>query len=151
MTLGAFAARGERTVGDDWTRRWIDERVVPAGRQNLGQVLKANDMEFYDAFELFVKAGERCCQDDFYIREVTEGAETENGVTPKHGDFSKQIAAELRSARLKKGLTQAELAQRAGLKQSAVSKLESGKSNPTAGLVEAYAAALEMRPRLQLT
>ena len=150
MTLGAFAARGDRAVGDEWTRRWIDERVVPTGRQNLGQVLKANGLEFYDAFELFVKAEGRCCQDDFYIREVPDNSTATIGVPGERDSFSKSIAAELRKARIEAGLTQMEVAQKAGLKQSAVSKLESGKSNPTAELVEAYANALGKQAQLKL-
>ena len=43
----------------------------------------------------------------------------------------KGVAVTLKRIRKKKGLTQADLAERTGLKQQAISKIESGKTSPS--------------------
>lgn len=48
-------------------------------------------------------------------------------------------------ARIKKKLTQAQLAQKAGTKQSAIARLESGNVNPSLNFMEKIATALEMK------
>ena len=48
----------------------------------------------------------------------------------------------LLSARIEKGLTQQELAQRIGTKQSVISRLESGKANPSIAFLQKFAQAL---------
>lgn len=47
--------------------------------------------------------------------------------------------------RIKSGLTQKELAQKIGTKQSAISRLESGASNPTISVLRRVAEALDAR------
>lgn len=53
-------------------------------------------------------------------------------------------------ARLKKGMTQAEIARRAGTTQSAIARFESGRTNPTldfaSRVLRAVGARLEVRP-----
>ncbi|MBI2040413.1 helix-turn-helix transcriptional regulator [Candidatus Microgenomates bacterium] len=45
-------------------------------------------------------------------------------------------------ARIKKGVTQKELAQRIGTKQSVISRLESGRANPSVAFLKKLAQAL---------
>lgn len=45
--FSSFVERGERAIGPAWARRWVAERVVPPGRQNLGEVLRANGLREY--------------------------------------------------------------------------------------------------------
>ena len=52
-------------------------------------------------------------------------------------------------ARIKKKLTQAQLAKRAGTKQSAIARLESGNINPSLNFMEKIATALEMRLNIE--
>lgn len=52
------------------------------------------------------------------------------------------IGRAVRARRLELGLSQIELATRAGMTQSAVSRLEAGAATPTIGLLERLAAAL---------
>ena len=47
--------------------------------------------------------------------------------------------------RIKRGLTQKELAQKIGTKQSAISRLESGVSNPTISVLRRVAKAMDAR------
>lgn len=45
-------------------------------------------------------------------------------------------------ARVKKGITQAQLASKVGTKQSAIARLESGNANPSIGFLQKLAEAL---------
>jgi DNA-binding XRE family transcriptional regulator/predicted RNase H-like HicB family nuclease len=56
----------------------------------------------------------------------------------------------LRWARLRAGLTQAELARRAGLSQPAVARLEDPDHNPTLDMLERVATALGVRLEVDL-
>ena len=55
---------------------------------------------------------------------------------------AQRIGASIRSRRLEIGLTQKQLAARAGITQTVLSRVESGKGNPTLGLLEDIAIAL---------
>lgn len=56
-----------------------------------------------------------------------------------------ELANAIRERRLELGLTQTQLAERAGLRQPEVSRLESGGGTPTIGMLERLARALEVR------
>lgn len=56
-----------------------------------------------------------------------------------------EFANAIRERRLELGLTQTDVAQRAGLRQPDVSRLESGGGTPTIGMLERLAYALELR------
>jgi ribosome-binding protein aMBF1 (putative translation factor) len=53
-----------------------------------------------------------------------------------------ELGKAVRARRLEIGMSQTELAERAGMTQSAVSRLEAGGSVPTIGVLERLAAAL---------
>ncbi len=53
-------------------------------------------------------------------------------------------------ARIKKKMTQAQLAKRAGTKQSAIARLESGNVNPSLNFMEKIATALGMKLNVEL-
>ncbi|OGM31391.1 transcriptional regulator [Candidatus Woesebacteria bacterium RIFCSPHIGHO2_01_FULL_44_10] len=53
-----------------------------------------------------------------------------------------KLISQLIGARLKKGLTQKELAQKIGTKQSAIARIEAGNVNPTVSFLEKVAQAL---------
>lgn len=64
--------KGQRKLDKKWSFRWVQERVTPPERQNIGQILKANNMSEYDEFKLLVKNQGRSCQDECYIVEVAD-------------------------------------------------------------------------------
>ncbi|OIO15499.1 transcriptional regulator [Candidatus Gottesmanbacteria bacterium CG11_big_fil_rev_8_21_14_0_20_37_11] len=53
-----------------------------------------------------------------------------------------RLISELISARIKKGITQKELAEKMGTKQSAIARLESGNVNPSFGFLEKMAVVM---------
>ena len=68
MILDHFAKRGERSIPSYWSRRFVENRIVPSDRQNLGSILKNNKLSEYDEFALFVLAEGRCAQDFCHIK-----------------------------------------------------------------------------------
>lgn len=60
------------------------------------------------------------------------------------------LARELIAARVRAGLTQAQLARRMGTTQSAIARLESGKRLPSMNTLVRYAKATGARPVIKL-
>lgn len=60
------------------------------------------------------------------------------------------LISQLIEARIKKGLTQKELAQKIGTKQSAVARLESGNANPSITFLEKITSALSSKLIIQI-
>ena len=60
------------------------------------------------------------------------------------------VVSALISARIKKGITQKELADKMGTKQSAIARLESGNVNPSVGFLEKIAFVMGYKLTLQL-
>lgn len=60
------------------------------------------------------------------------------------------IALEVRWARQDAGLSQAELAERAGVSQQQIAKLESPEGNPSVATIAKIARALGLRPVVEL-
>jgi len=61
-----------------------------------------------------------------------------------------QLISQLIEARIKKGLTQEELAKRIGTKQSAIARVESGSVNPTISFLEKFVAAIGSKLIIQV-
>ena len=147
MLLIPFIHTKERALDGTWSRRWVEERIVPPSRQNIGQVLKANNLDEYDDFKLLLASMGRCSQDDFGLVEVTpdsdaDSADPTSSSTPT---LAESMGAELARARREARLTQIELATRSGVQQAAISRIERGVGNPTLALVEALANCLGVR------
>lgn len=73
LLLSSFAKRGEYTVNAYWSKLWVQQRIVPQDRQNLGQILKKNGLEQYDEYELLMLGEGRCAQDSYYLVMIDEG------------------------------------------------------------------------------
>lgn len=142
MTLAAHAERGVRRLDPTWSRRWVQERIVPTGRQNLGEVLRAHSLMEYDELTLLVSCEGRCCQDDFYIRELSEAAAP--AAAPEKPSASRAVGERLAQARRQRGLTQVELAHRTGVPQPSISAIERGRANPTVETLQSLARGLEL-------
>jgi hypothetical protein len=64
--------RKEREVSSDIIREFIVDRLIPYNRMSLSKYLKYYDMEFWDEWELFLKAKGMCFLDTFWIRRNSE-------------------------------------------------------------------------------
>ena len=50
---------------------WVQQRIIPSDRQNLGRILKDNGLDSYDEFKLLTMTDGRCSQDYYYITAVS--------------------------------------------------------------------------------
>lgn len=125
-----FLEKGERLICGDLALRWLRERIVPSGRQNLGEVLKAAGLNEYDEIELLRAGKGKSSHDSFLVHEIDPSEDM-----AFDGDVRMQrradLGAALKSRRVNRGLSQKELADRVSMKQPALSKIESGSANPT--------------------
>ena len=67
LLLDSFVKRGETTVNSYWSKIWIQQRIVPIDRQNIGEILRDNHLKEYDEYELLMLAMGRCAQDDYVL------------------------------------------------------------------------------------
>ena len=72
LLLSSFAQKGEHTINSYWSKLWVQQRIVPPDRQNIGQVLRDNGLEGYDEYGLLMLCAGRCEQDDYYLVPVDE-------------------------------------------------------------------------------
>ena len=70
LVLEATVLQGSRTVNDHRARRWVQDRIIPSSRQNIGSILKAAGMTHYDPIAMLEHWYGRCVQDDFAVRRV---------------------------------------------------------------------------------
>lgn len=136
MMLAPFVRRGEREIGNAWAKRWVEDRIVPSSRQNIGQVLKSHGLREYDEMTLLAASEGRCSQDDFYIREIDREKEG------KAVSVGARVGGIVAQARKEAHTTQADLSYRTGIQQAVISRLERGEANPTIETLEAIARGL---------
>ena len=72
LLLDAFVQKGEHTVNSYWSRIWVQQRIVPSDRQNIGQILRDNKVKTYDEYALLTLSSGRCEQDDYYLVPIDE-------------------------------------------------------------------------------
>lgn len=65
--LHEFAQRGAHSIDAAWSLRWVQARLVPPERQNLGEVLRENGLSDYDELRLLELSEGRCSQDACYL------------------------------------------------------------------------------------
>ena len=72
LLIDSFAKRGEKTINSYWSQIWVQQRIIPTDRQNLGEILRDNGLKEYDEFDLLMLAMGRCAQDDYYLVPLNE-------------------------------------------------------------------------------
>ncbi|OGE33967.1 transcriptional regulator [Candidatus Daviesbacteria bacterium RIFCSPHIGHO2_02_FULL_41_14] len=83
-----------------------------------------------------------------FKKELLQDPEIKKGYDALELEYS--IIAQVIQKRLNKGLTQKELAERVGTKQSAIARLEGGNSNPSVAFLKKIAEALESKLQISL-
>lgn len=74
LLLSSFIKKGEKTINSYWSKMWVEQRIVPPDRQNIGQILRDNKLSAYDEFDLLILGMGRCAQDDYYLVPIDEAS-----------------------------------------------------------------------------
>lgn len=60
------------TIPKDIALMWVRERVIPSGRQNIGEILKTHKLKEYSEIAMLSLSKGRSSQDACYVKEVRE-------------------------------------------------------------------------------
>lgn len=58
------------TIPRDISRLWVQERVIPSGRQNIKEILANHNLQEYDEMTFLEISKGRCSQDSIYIKRI---------------------------------------------------------------------------------
>jgi len=70
--LSSFVRKGVYTINSRFSYEWVRQRIVPTDRQNIGQVLRDNNLKRYNEYDLLLLGNGRCAQDDYYLEEISD-------------------------------------------------------------------------------
>lgn len=73
LILSSFAKRGESSINSYWSKTWVQQRIIPADRQNISAILRDNGLKEYDEYQLLMLSMGRCAQDDYYLVPLEDG------------------------------------------------------------------------------
>ncbi len=72
LLFQSLVRKGIYTVPRDISLMWVQERVIPSGRQNIGSILKNHKLNEYNEVNFLVLSKGKCSQDNCYIVEVEQ-------------------------------------------------------------------------------
>ena len=72
ILLSLFVQKRTYSIGREWSARWVQARIVPRDRQNLGAILRDNGLSEYDPYRLLILGNGRCSQDECAVFPVRE-------------------------------------------------------------------------------
>lgn len=72
LLMTSFVKKGIYTIPREISFLWVQERVIPSGRQNINDILKRYKLKTYDEMKLLELSDGRCSQDNLYIRRIEE-------------------------------------------------------------------------------
>ena len=72
LLFQGLVKKGIFTVSKEASLMWVQERVIPSGRQNIGLILKNHKLKEYSEMALLNLSKGRCAQDHCYIVEISQ-------------------------------------------------------------------------------
>lgn len=72
LLFQGLVKKGIYTIPKDIALMWVRERIIPSGRQNIGEILKRHKLKEYSEIAMLSLARGRSSQDDCYVKEVCE-------------------------------------------------------------------------------
>lgn len=70
LLFQGLVRQGEYTIPHRISLMWVEERIIPSGRQNIGSILRNHKLQAYNEMALLRLSKGRCTQDSCYIEEV---------------------------------------------------------------------------------
>lgn len=62
---------GVRSIDHVSALKWVNERIIPRERQNLGAILRDNGLKEYNEYRMLMLSEGRCSMDEEYIKKST--------------------------------------------------------------------------------
>lgn len=70
LLFQGLVKKGIYTVPRDIALLWVKERIIPSGRQNIGEILKSHKLKEYSEIAMLTLSRGRSSQDSCFIKEV---------------------------------------------------------------------------------
>lgn len=70
ILFASLYKKGTRTINPYWSKVWVQQRIIPSDRQNIGQILRDNRLKEYDEYALLLLWKGKCEQDAYYLHQV---------------------------------------------------------------------------------
>lgn len=70
LLFQGFVKKKTYTIPHTVVKLWVEERIIPSGRQNIGSILKNHKLQNYSEMALLSLSKGRCSQDHCYIAEI---------------------------------------------------------------------------------
>ncbi len=70
LLLASYAKKKVFTIPKDVSLMWVRERVIPSGRQNIGDILVRHKLKAYDEMTFLELSEGRCSHDGIYIKRM---------------------------------------------------------------------------------
>ena len=70
LIFSNFVTRGIYTIQREFSKMWVNERIIPSGRQNIGSILKNHKLQSYDEMKFLELSNGRCSQVSMYIKKI---------------------------------------------------------------------------------
>ena len=67
VMLYCMANKRKYKLNNEWTTKFIRERIIPPSRQNINSFLKKYKIKEYNEYDLLKLNKGKCCMDDCYI------------------------------------------------------------------------------------
>jgi len=68
----SYVKRGIYTIPSDVAFMWVSERIIPSGRQNIGDILSNHKFKEYDEFKFLIASSGRCSQDFIILKKMNK-------------------------------------------------------------------------------
>lgn len=70
LLFQGLVRKGIYTIPHAISRMWVEERIIPSGRQNIGSILRNHKLKDYSEMAFLSLSKGKCAQDRCYIAEV---------------------------------------------------------------------------------
>ena len=70
MMFMKHVREGVLTIDHISVKKWVEQRIIPHERQNIGAILRDNGLKEYDEYRLLMLSEGRGAMDDEYIRKI---------------------------------------------------------------------------------
>lgn len=72
LLFQGLVKKGIYTIPREISLMWVQERVIPSGRQNIGSILRNHKLKDYNEMSFLILSKGKCSQDQCYIKEISE-------------------------------------------------------------------------------